>query len=104
MKRSEFLKLAGAGMVATVFPVGLFSKEKHVLYGDGKHDDTLALQAWFNGEDVEWPDGTPVGNRIEGKRFIIHDTVHVDSSNIFDQELHFTNNVINTSKPNGLMI
>lgn len=38
-------------------------KAHHVLYGDGIHDDTEALQAMLNGEQVEMPHrgipGTP---------------------------------------------
>ena len=26
-----------------------------VIYGDGKHDDTEAIQAYLNGEEVVWP-------------------------------------------------
>lgn len=31
--------------------------EKLVIYGDGEHDDTEALEAWYRGESVYWPDG-----------------------------------------------
>ncbi len=30
-----------------------------VLWGDGKHDDTAALNAWFRGDDVMWATDRP---------------------------------------------
>jgi len=35
-----------------------------VLYGDGIHDDTVALQAWFDEKPVVWPNG----ERVDPKR------------------------------------
>jgi hypothetical protein len=35
-----------------------------VLYGDGRHDDTVALNAWGAGRPVVWPDGSAVGPTI----------------------------------------
>jgi hypothetical protein len=41
-----------------------------VLWGDGRHDDTQALNAWFHGHDAIWGDsGTPIGAVIAGRRF-----------------------------------
>lgn len=28
-----------------------------ILYGDGVHDDTEAVRAWYANEPVYWPDG-----------------------------------------------
>jgi len=37
------------------------------LWGDGRHDDTAALNAWFRGESVVWAQtGTKVGSEIGG--------------------------------------
>ncbi|MGH7031676.1 MAG: hypothetical protein ACREEZ_14765 [Stellaceae bacterium] len=39
------------------------------LWGDGAHDDTAALNAWFRGDNVVWAQtGRPVGARIGGSR------------------------------------
>ena len=38
-----------------------------VLWGDGAHDDTAALNAWFRGDRVVWGQtGRPVGSEIGG--------------------------------------
>ncbi|HZU89647.1 MAG TPA: hypothetical protein VE993_10370, partial [Stellaceae bacterium] len=40
------------------------------LWGDGRHDDTAALNAWFRGDKVVWADsGRPVGPEIAGHTF-----------------------------------
>lgn len=31
--------------------------KKMIIYGDGEHDDTEALEAWYRNESVYWPDG-----------------------------------------------
>lgn len=37
------------------------------LWGDGRHDDTAALNAWFRGDNVVWAQtGLPVGAQISG--------------------------------------
>lgn len=45
------------------------SENKLVLYGDGEHDDTIALQAWLNDEPVVFPDGTIVGDSLRNLKF-----------------------------------
>ena len=41
-----------------------------VLYGDGVHDDTVALQAWFDGKPVFWANsGERVGTHLTGEKF-----------------------------------
>jgi hypothetical protein len=41
-----------------------------ILWGDGKHDDTAALNAWFRGAAAIWAaTGEPVGGAIEGHSF-----------------------------------
>src|SRR5437588_10976436 len=53
-------------------------KAEIALWGDGRHDDTAALNAWFRGEEAVWADsGAPVGAAISGHRFRLSDTVYV---------------------------
>ena len=41
-----------------------------VLWGDGRHDDSAALNAWFRGADAIWAEsGEPVGAAIAGRSF-----------------------------------
>jgi hypothetical protein len=49
-----------------------------VLWGDGRHDDTAALNAWLRGEDAIWADtGAPVGATVERHRFRLSSAVYV---------------------------
>ena len=51
-----------------------------VLWGDGAHDDTAALNAWFAGETVVWGDTQePVGAEIAGHDFLLSSTVYIPS-------------------------
>jgi hypothetical protein len=51
-----------------------------VLWGDGKHDDTGALNAWLRGRDAIWADnGTPVGAAIGGRSFRLSSAVYVQA-------------------------
>jgi hypothetical protein len=48
-----------------------------VLWGDGRHDDTYALNAWLRGEDAIWADtGAPVGGAISGRSFRLLDAIY----------------------------
>jgi hypothetical protein len=50
----------------------------HVLWGDGEHDDTAALNAWFRGETVTWAQThEPVGAEIADHTFLLSSTVYV---------------------------
>ncbi len=50
------------------------------LWGDGVHDDTAALNAWFRGEGVIWaPTGSPIGSRIVGRVFRLKGVVSIPS-------------------------
>jgi hypothetical protein len=50
-----------------------------VLWGDGRHDDTKALQAWLRGEDALWGDsGAPVGAAIRARDFRLSAAIYVD--------------------------
>ena len=51
-----------------------------VLWGDGKHDDTGALNAWLRGRDAIWAgNGTPVGAMIGGRRFRLSSAIYVQA-------------------------
>jgi hypothetical protein len=49
-----------------------------VLWGDGRHDDTAALNAWFRGGRVVWADtGKPVGAEIAGRTFELSAAIYI---------------------------
>jgi hypothetical protein len=49
-----------------------------VLWGDGRHDDTFALNAWLAGKEAVWAaSGDPVGGHIAGRSFRLSDAVYV---------------------------
>jgi hypothetical protein len=50
------------------------------LWGDGRHDDTKALNAWFRGDNVVWAQtGESVGNKISGRVFKLSAAVYISS-------------------------
>jgi hypothetical protein len=54
------------------------SAEPHLLWGDGEHDDTAALNAWFRGETVNWAQThEPIGAEITDRTFLLSSTVYV---------------------------
>jgi hypothetical protein len=51
-----------------------------VLWGDGRHDDTTALQAWLRGKDALWGDsGAPVGATIARHDFRLSAAIYVEA-------------------------
>ena len=51
-----------------------------VLWGDGKHDDTAALNAWLHGDNAIWASsGAPVGAAIAGHSFRLSAAIYVAS-------------------------
>ncbi|HEY4471637.1 MAG TPA: hypothetical protein VGN21_10735 [Stellaceae bacterium] len=49
-----------------------------VLWGDGRHDDTAALNAWLRGEDLVWAEtAEPVGEAIAGHVFRLSSAIYV---------------------------
>jgi hypothetical protein len=51
-----------------------------VLWGDGGHDDTAALNAWFRGETVLWAQThQTVGSEIADRHFLLSSTVYIHS-------------------------
>lgn len=50
----------------------------HLLWGDGEHDDTAALNAWFRGETVIWAQTREaVGSMIADHKFLLSSTVYI---------------------------
>lgn len=68
-RRGFFGLCAAAGLATLAATTRLGDVAKNllpqwlILYGDGMHDDTEALQALFNGEQVVTPDGEFIGKR-----------------------------------------
>src|SRR5215471_14931539 len=51
-----------------------------VLWGDGVHDDTAALNAWFRGEKVLWAQThEAVGSEIADHDFLLSSTIYIHS-------------------------
>ena len=51
-----------------------------VLWGDGRHDDTAALNAWLRGQDAIWADtGAAVGAAIGGRSFRLSSAIYVQA-------------------------
>jgi hypothetical protein len=49
-----------------------------VLWGDGEHDDTAALNAWFRGETVLWAQTQEaVGSEISDRHFLMSSTLYI---------------------------
>jgi hypothetical protein len=75
--------LAMAACVA-VLPAGAATQDcvriPVVLWGDGRHDDTGALNAWLRGQDAIWADsGSSVGAAISGRRFRLSSAIYVQA-------------------------
>jgi hypothetical protein len=72
-----------AALVASVSPAAAEDQSKcsavpPVLWGDGEHDDTAALNAWFRGETVIWAQThEPVGSEIADRSFLLSSTVYI---------------------------
>ena len=54
------------------------ARTETILWGDGKHDDTHALNAWLSGTDAIWADsGGTVGTAISGRSFRLSAAIYV---------------------------
>jgi hypothetical protein len=52
----------------------------HLLWGDGEHDDTAALNAWFQGETVIWAQThDAVGEEISDRTFLLNSAIYISS-------------------------
>jgi hypothetical protein len=75
--------LVAAGYIA-VLPTAAATQDcvriPVVLWGDGRHDDTAALNAWLRGRDAIWADsGSPVGAAISGRKFRLSSAIYVQA-------------------------
>jgi hypothetical protein len=52
MRWPLFLRLSNCAVSVTLTIIS--GAAMHTLYGDGVHDDSVALQAFINGEEVRW--------------------------------------------------
>ena len=53
-------------------------RTENILWGDGRHDDAVALNAWLKGEDAVWGDtGRSVGPAIAGRVFRLSSAIYV---------------------------
>jgi len=82
MTRQLIIRYALIGALA--LPPRLQAEPQHcvraeiVLWGDGRHDDSAALNAWFRGADAIWAEnGEPVGESIAGHSFRLSAAVYV---------------------------
>lgn len=78
MKRRQFIKALALVSSALTFglPVLAFTKRPSMLYGDGVHDDTQAIQDLADGLPVVWAhDGSPVDRGLRDHTFLVRDTV-----------------------------
>jgi hypothetical protein len=74
-----------SAIIAGLLPIAAQAAERQhcvhadiVLWGDGKHDDSAALNAWFGGEAAIWADsGEPVGASIAGHSFRLSAPLYV---------------------------
>jgi hypothetical protein len=81
---TEYLMIASV-IVVTLSPLAARAAEPQrcvaadiVLWGDGKHDDSAALNTWFRGADAVWAEnGEPVGESIAGHSFRLSAAVYV---------------------------
>jgi hypothetical protein len=76
--------LAIAVIAALSFAPAGYAEPQHcaragiVLWGDGRHDDSAALNAWFGGDAAIWGEsGEPVGAAIAGRSFRLSAPLYV---------------------------
>src|SRR5215813_4361032 len=85
VKGSGSLALALVAALVTLPPAGAEEHPEcaaapHVLWGDGEHDDTAALNAWFRGETVVWAQThEPVGAEITDRIFRLSSAIYISS-------------------------
>lgn len=72
------LLIAAASTVVPAAAEERCMRTENILWGDGRHDDTLALNAWLRGEDAVWADtGKSVGAVIAGHSFRLSSAIYV---------------------------
>jgi hypothetical protein len=82
------VKLFAATLLAALLALSAAKAEEqskcaaapHLLWGDGEHDDTAALNAWFRGETVIWAQThETVGAEIADRTFLLSSVVYISS-------------------------
>jgi hypothetical protein len=82
------VKLLAATLLATLLSLASAKAEEqskcsaapHLLWGDGEHDDTAALNAWFRGETVVWAQThEKAGPEITDRTFLLSSVVYISS-------------------------
>ena len=82
------MKLFAATLLAALLALSAAKAEEqskcaaapHLLWGDGEHDDTAALNAWFRGETVVWAQThEAVGTEIADHTFLLSSVVYISS-------------------------
>ena len=82
------MKLFAATLLAALLALSAAKAEEqskcaaapHLLWGDGEHDDTAALNAWFRGETVIWAQThETVGSEIADRTFLLSSVVYISS-------------------------
>ena len=77
---AALIAAAPATAAAAAAPGSKCVMTPQVLWGDGAHDDTAALNAWFRGGRVVWGQtGGPVGSLIVGHVFRLKGAVLIPS-------------------------
>ena len=84
----HWAKLMAAAVLAMLVALSAATAEEpskcaaapHLLWGDGEHDDTAALNAWFQGETVIWAQThDPVGEEITDRTFLLSSAIYISS-------------------------
>lgn len=80
MQRRSFLSaILAAGAAPMIVKAGVLMpvrvERSLILWGDGIHDDTAAMQAWMDGGRVLRPDGAVAGNLIAASTFLMSETL-----------------------------
>jgi len=93
MTRRSFLKLLGSSAVVlgTISVNDIFKDDRHILYGDGIHDDTDALNAFLNGKEVLTIDGEVIQKQSFGdigKVYLPHGTYRTSSAIVIENSFN----------------
>ena len=84
----HWAKFMAAAVLALLVPLSAATADEpskcaaapHLLWGDGEHDDTAALNAWFQGETVIWAQThDAVGEEIADRTFLLSSVVYISS-------------------------
>ena len=97
----------GAGAVLTVAASRLIGPSSPVLWADGIHDDTQALQAMLDGKPFDIA-ATAQGvvaieGYLQGGTYLVSDTLHFRRNNLVVTEAEFVRDVSSTSESPAFM-